>query len=147
MQSMQQQREAAQREPTLSEWDPSTGISESNKSGTSGNSSGGTSPSPNAVIDINDEDGFYDSESWNWPVLCARIISFVVLFLILVTLCLGELNVRLFFLAALMAGALILIIIATYNVDRTLKVLKQVWYYMMCGCIKRKKGELEVSLV
>lgn len=136
------------REPTLTDWTPTPSmIAESNAESVSTTKTVNTvaSKGQNSLAsdaNINDEDGFLDEESWNWPVLCARIFAFVLLFLVLVCLCLYDLNPKFLVLAAFIAIGLMLVILGTYiNLwDHSKACLQK------CGCCKADPSDLKQSL-
>jgi hypothetical protein len=68
--------------------------------------------------EFNDDDGIIDEERVNWPILLARIFSFFLLFCIFVFVALGGLDLEFLVLAAIVAGFLILVVVATYRDPR-----------------------------
>lgn len=68
--------------------------------------------------EFQDDDGIIDEERVNWPILCARIFSFFLLFCIFVFVALGGLNLAFLVLAAIIAGFLLLVVVATYRDPR-----------------------------
>lgn len=67
-----------------------------------------------------EEELIIDEEHVNYPILCARIFSFFLLFLIILCLALEEITKRFLFLAALICALLILVIVSTYIDPRKL---------------------------
>jgi len=69
--------------------------------------------------EFQDEDeGIMDEERVNWPILCARIFSFFLLFCIFVFVALGGLDLLFLIIAAIISGFLIFVVIATYRDPR-----------------------------